>query len=111
MPKLILPNGAIIESDDTKDFLPFIEKQPKPVIEGEPTTKRKYSKSRIGHARWTGEEIEAVAQNLSRTTSELMRMMPGRTSKAIEALKYQLRHNKLSAGKAKVYSDYLNHRS
>jgi hypothetical protein len=111
MPKLILPNGAIIESDNANDFLPFVEKKAKAVTnDGEPKHKRRYTKSRIGHAKWSGEEIDLVAQNLNRTTAELMRMMPGRTSKAIEAIKYQLRHNRLSAGKAKVYAAFLGDR-
>lgn len=110
MPKLILPNGTVIESDNANDFLPFVEKKAKPIDSEEPRIKRRYTK-RVGtKIKWTGEEIELLAQNLSRPISELMRMLPARTSKAIYTTKSQLQNNHLPHSKQKVYTDFLNHR-
>lgn len=113
--KLILPTGEIIESDNPDNLIGFLGKRPKYVpgiaaLTEAPRVKRKYTKSKLAHSRWTGQEIETVAQNLNRTTAELMRMLPTRTSKAIYSIKGQLRHNRLTKAKSKVYTDFLNGR-
>jgi hypothetical protein len=106
--RLILPNGAIIESDNVNDFLPFVERKAKAADPVASEKRKKYAR-RVGRTTWSGQEIETVAQNLNRPYRELLRMLPGRTISALSTMKWQLKNNKLSKSKEKIYTDYLNH--
>lgn len=120
MLKVTLLSGEVVEGDNAAELMNFVAglvSRPKlkldKRVQKEATRvaskeiKRKYTKSKKDYSFWTGEELYFVSRNLGVTTKKLAKELRNRTQGAIGTVKWEMKHNKLSANRAKVLSDYM----
>ena len=124
MYRIKLNNGVTVETNDmtevisiaqaldrTISIFPGTMKKMEEVIQEETRQKRVYRKRATrktgGWKKWKGEEIDLIANNITKSPRELKQVLVGRSFQAIRGIQYQLKTCKLSAGRQKTYDKFL----
>lgn len=105
--KLIMDNKAFEgTADEMLTLLKGFNKAPVPASNEPMRVKREYNKKRK-HVKWTGVELDIIANNMNMPLAKLGKLLPRRTKSAINTVRWEFRHNRLSKARTVIYSAYL----
>lgn len=93
-------------ADEMLTLLKGFNKATVPASNGPEKVKRAYRHKRK-HAKWTGAELDLVSDNRNTPLAKLRKLLPKRTESAINTVRWEFRHNKLSKARTIVHSAYL----